>query len=255
MIPPVLRIIAVRTLQLSLLALAGHLLWHWPLTGPRALNWAFTPALCVYFLFVFVGPWRWGLPILTHLPGAERVVALTFDDGPSPDVTARILDVLEEWKAPAAFFVLGDAARKRPDLLRRMADEGHGIGLHGDRHVPLVLLNWKAVGREIEGVRAAVQDACPEAQMDYLRPPHGFKTLALPWLARRHGLRLCAWSVNARDYQAGTPEQIAARVLRLARPGAIILLHDGPGCAATADALPLILVGLRERGLACVRLL
>lgn len=254
MTSPVFRIIAVRSLQISLLALAGHFVGHWPLTGPRAVGWVLTPALCVYFVFVFVGPWRWGLPICTHLPGAGRAIALTFDDGPSPEVTARILDVLKEWKAPATFFVLGDAVRQRPDLLRRIAGDGHRIGLHGEHHVPMVLPNWGTVRREIAGARAAVRDACPEAHCSYLRPPHGFKTLALPWLAHQQGLRLCAWSVNARDYRAATPEQIAANVLRGVRPGAIILLHDGPGCAATVDALPLILEGLRERGFVCARL-
>ena len=151
--------------------------------------------------------------------------------------------------------MLGENAARHPDLLRRIVAEGHAIGIHGYHHAPFVLLSWKRVGEEIARTRAAIRQACPQAGgCPWLRPPHGFKTLTLPWLARRAGCRLVAWNVNARDYQARDAAAIAQNVLRAVEAGAIILLHDGRENQATVAALPLILDGLQERGYRCVSL-
>ncbi len=253
-INPVFRIVAVRTVQASVLALVVHFALHWPWAGPHALGLFLTPALCLYFVFVFVAPWTWGLPILTRLPARERIVALTFDDGPNSTVTPRILDTLEAWGVQATFFVLGERLEETGDMLGRMVNGGHTIGLHGQTHAPLVLPPWRSIGRMLAEAKASAGRACPEAAVHWLRAPHGFKTIALPFLARRAGLRLCAWSVNPHDYQLSDPEQIAHNVLMYIRPGAIVLLHDGEANRATADALPLILDGLTHRGYRCVPL-
>lgn len=251
---PIFAIIIVRSVQVSVLAVLAHLILRLPLTGPHAIGLFLTPVLCVDLVFVFVGQWSWGLPILTRLPGRRRVAALTFDDGPSAYVTPRILDTLRNYNARATFFVLGSAARSHPELLKRIAAEGHEIGLHGDRHHPMVLAGWGTIQQEIVAARASIAAACPNKNMLWLRPPYGFKTVALTLLARRSGLRLAAWSVNSKDYRAGLPRHIAERVLTRMRPGAIILLHDGNENARTADALPLILEGLRDQGYDCATL-
>lgn len=251
---PVFGIVAVRTVQASLGAIAVHYALHWPWTGPHALGLFLTPILCAYFVFVFVAPWTWGLPILARLGTQERVVALTFDDGPTRAVTPRILGTLAGYGVPATFFVLGSRVPGNEAVLRGIAEGGHTLGLHGQTHAPLVLPPWGAVERTLAEARASVERACPKASIRWLRAPHGFKSLALPWLARRAGLELCAWSVNSRDYQLSDPQQIAHNVLRHLHPGAIVLLHDGEGCAATADALPLILDGLARQGYRCIAL-
>jgi len=254
---PVYKIIAVRTLQASLLAMVLHWLGGWPLTGPHALGLFLTPALCAYFVFVFVAPWSWGLPILTRLRGEERTaaVALTFDDGPSPGVTPLVLDALRAGGVRATFFVLGEAVDRHPDLLRRVVAEGHAVGVHAYRHRPFVLLPLGEVAREIEETQEAVWRVCPGTELSsWLRPPHGFKSPGVLWAVRRSGCRLAAWGLDVRDYREADPARLAARVLGTVRPGAIILLHDGPGSSVTADALPGLLRGLRERGLACVAL-
>lgn len=252
---PVAHIVLVRTLQASILALAVHWLLHWPLTGPHALGLFFTPLLCLYFMFVFVAPWRWGLPILTHLPAQEPIVALTFDDGPSLETTPRILDVLEHHHAQATFFVLGEQVRRHPDLVRRIVAEGHDLGIHGDTHRPFVLLTAAQVREEIVCARAAIRQAYPEAaDVVWLRPPYGFKTLFLPRKTRRQGCRMVAWSLDSQDYRSDDAAAIALRVLSRLRPGAIVLLHDGATNRASADALPEILRGIAERGYRCVTL-
>ena len=252
---PVSTIIAVRTVQASALALALHGLLHWPLTGPRALGIFLCPLLCLYFVFVFVAPWSWGLPILTRLATREKAVALTFDDGPSGEITPRVLDILARHGAQATFFVLGENVRRHPEMLRRIVAEGHRVGLHGDTHVPFVLHSGRRVREEIAHARAAIGGACPDmAEPAWLRPPHGFKNLALPLRARRSGCRLVSWNLNPRDYRAADAGAIMRVVLSRLRPGAIILLHDGAVNAATADALPQILDGLTAAGYGCATL-
>jgi len=248
-INPVYPIIAVRTAQASLLALAAHWLFHWPLTGPRALGLFLTPALCLYFTFVFVARWSWGLPILTRLSTNEKTVALTFDDGPSPETTPAVLDTLASFGVHATFFVLGEAVEESPDLLRRIVAEGHAVGLHGEGHRPFVLMNPRRIRDEIERARESVYRACPDAVLSsWLRPPHGFKSPGVLWAVHRAGFHLAGWSADGRDYTEADPKRIAQNVLDHLRAGAVILLHDGPGNAQTVTALPTILQGLREQG-------
>ncbi len=252
---PVYRILCVRTLQASALALALSWSFHWPLTGPHALGLFFTPLLCLYFVFVFVAPWSWGLPIVTRLRTKERVVALTFDDGPSPETTPRVLDVLRAQGVTATFFVLGAAVERHPELLCRMVREGHAVGLHGYEHRALTLASAAVLQGQVARAAEAVQRACPEAGRPMLfRPPHGFKSLTMPWTARRLGCRLVLWSLNPRDYRGQTAGGLAGTFVNGLRPGAIALMHDGPGSVGTAEALPLILDGLTRAGYRCVPL-
>ena len=239
---------------MSALGVLAHFLLHWPFTGPWALGFFLTPLLCVYFVFVFIGPLTWGLPILSRLPGNRNAVALTFDDGPS-ETTPRILDILRTEGICATFFVLGESVNRHPDIFRRIAAEGHSIGIHGNTHQPFVLQRVSAIKKETQQTREAILRACPDAKIAcWVRPPHGFKSLTLTWTLRRLGYGFAAWNVNSRDYQEHDPAQIAARVCDQALAGAIILLHDGSANQATAEALPALVRGLVERGLAAVLL-
>ena len=254
---PVYRIVAVRTAQASLAALAAHRLLGWPLTGRRALGLFLTPALCLYFTFVFVARWSWGLPILTRLPvkGRVKTVALTFDDGPSPESTPAVLDVLATFGIHATFFVLGEAVERSPDLLRRIVAEGHRVGLHGHRHRAFVLLSGREIREEIRRARGAIRRACPEAVVSpWMRPPHGFKSPGVLWAVAGAGFHLAGWSVDGRDYRETDPTRVVQNILDALAPGAVVLLHDGPGNAATVAALPLLLCALADRGYSCVSL-
>ena len=251
---PVIWIILVRTIQASFFAIALHILTGWPFTGSHALGLFLTPALCLYFVFVFVAPWSWGLPILNHLTTADKVVALTFDDGPS-ETTCAILDCLSEHNIRATFFVLGEAIERFPELIRRMNAEGHTVGIHAWHHATFVGLGSRRIAEEVKRTQEAIRRACPEAPpARWLRPPYGFKSLRTLWFARVQGLRVAAWSCDSRDYRDTEPESIARRVLHQLRPGAIILLHDGPSNCATLEALPLILSGLQKQHFSCVPL-
>ena len=151
-------------------------------------------------------------------------VALTFDDGPHPVATPRILDVLAGHGAHATFFMVGSSARRYPELVERVAAAGHAIGHHTLDHVSLVGLDRAARRRQILGGAAAIGPLCSPL----FRPPYGHLDLATWWLARRHGHDVIAWSGHAFDWKAQDVATLAGRLRAAMKPGAIVLLHDAP---------------------------
>jgi peptidoglycan/xylan/chitin deacetylase (PgdA/CDA1 family) len=193
-------------------------------------------------------------PVVTH--GGGHVVALTFDDGPTPGVTDRVLDVLEREHVPATFFVVGRAARREPALLRRMAAGGDQIENHSDTHPHLnALLSDRALDAEIARTDDAIA-AATGRRTRWLRPPFGARNAAVLEAARRHGKRVVLWSAMLDETSPGaTPDVLAARLVQQVRDGAIVVLHDGdrggPGAGGRsyeAALTPRIVGMLRARG-------
>jgi peptidoglycan/xylan/chitin deacetylase (PgdA/CDA1 family) len=183
-----------------------------------------------------------------HAGSAQPWVALTFDDGPSR-YTDQILDVLAEHHAIATFFVIGRQLAERPETIRRLADEGHSIGNHTWSHESLVRLGTAERERELRNATAAIRRHAGVTPLLY-RPPYGATRPKINRLARRLGVLPVLWSVDSEDWRPRTASEIAQQVLEEAKPGAIILLHDGGGDrSATVAALPNILTGLKRKGL------
>jgi peptidoglycan/xylan/chitin deacetylase (PgdA/CDA1 family) len=196
-------------------------------------------------------------PVLHRLPGGGRRVALTFDDGPDPVATPLVLDALCAYDVRATFFVLGRAAERWPDLVRRMVAEGHRVGNHGYTHRKLHRLGPAAVRRELEAGANAIERVCG-AWPRYFRAPHAFRNPWVSCIARSLGQTTVGWCLGVWDSDRPGAEVIAARVLAGIRPGSVVLLHDGDGSdlegdrTQTAMALPDIIEGLwaRHYGLA-----
>ena len=182
----------------------------------------------------------------------SNAVALTFDDGPSPD-TERILDVLAEHHLSAAFFMVGRQVESFPGIARRVFAEGHEVGNHSYSH-PLCL--FQPASKTLDQVKRA-QDVIAETigvKPNLARPPYGVRTPAYFGATRALDLHTVQWDVAGFDWKAHSPSQIADNVLRKVRAGSIILLHDGDSAGKqnrknTVQALPLIIKGLRERDL------
>ncbi|MEP6690253.1 MAG: polysaccharide deacetylase family protein [Gemmatimonadaceae bacterium] len=192
-------------------------------------------------------------PTLGRLPTNERAVSLTFDDGPNPEATPRILDALAASGARATFFVLGRHAEKWPRLVERAANDGHQIANHGFFHRKLHLRGPHYVRDDLVRGARAIEQACG-VEPRFFRAPHGFRS---PWvtpIARTLGQRTVGWTLGVWDSARPGIDEIARRSVVGARPGSILLLHDGDGYdpggdrSQTAAALPLIITGLRERG-------
>jgi peptidoglycan-N-acetylglucosamine deacetylase len=181
---------------------------------------------------------------------APLPVAITFDDGPWPGTTERVLTILTRLHAPATFFVVGRQVERYPALVRREWAAGMAVGTHSFGHpAQFGRLPKERIRAEIAKGRDTLEPL--GVRPVGFRPPGGAASPTVVAVAERLGWRTVLWTVDPLDWQPGvTPAQIVGRVLAAARPGAIILLHDGGGDrSATVAALPQIIDGLRRLGL------
>lgn len=187
--------------------------------------------------------------VVTRGPASSGAVALTFDDGPDPDSTPRILAALAEAEARATFFVVVERALAHPDLVRAMADASHQVEVHGWDHSPwLTIRGPRAVGAELLRARDALAELIGRRPTRY-RPPYGAVSPRLYAGVDRAGLDTIWCSIRTLDGVGMDPDVLRQRVQR-AGAGDIVLLHEGTRGAP--EALPRILSDLRERGLRAV---
>jgi peptidoglycan-N-acetylglucosamine deacetylase len=211
-------------------------------------------ALAGYLLPGLAGAW----PALRRPLGVEdrtssgRGYALTFDDGPHPQGTPTVLEILSREQVPATFFLVGEQVRRNPGLAREILDAGHTIGLHCDRHRNLLRLTPWQVREDIARAQDTIE-AATERSPDLYRPPYGVLNASALCLARARGWRTLLWSDWGRDWEASaTPASIAARVTDQVSEGAVLLLHDADDYSSpdswrrTAAALPRVLEALAE---------
>ncbi len=188
------------------------------------------------------------VPKLYAVRTNKPVVALTFDDGPDPSNTPQILDLLARYGSHATFFVLGSAAERYPELIRRAVGNGNELGNHGWSHDRMTSLTRDRVIEEIRRGSHQITQLVAQKPRS-LRPPYGAYNDGVVQAANELGETVVLWSIDTLDWTNPPPSQLTNRVLEDVRPGSIILLHDGGGRrAATVRALPMILQGLHRRG-------
>jgi peptidoglycan/xylan/chitin deacetylase (PgdA/CDA1 family) len=199
------------------------------------------------------------LGIELRQPGSEGV-AITVDDGPHPQGTPLVLEILREAAAPATFFLAGEQVARRPSLAAEIVAAGHRVELHCHRHRNQLRLTPSRLLDDAERGRAAIEDATGQAVRDY-RPPYGIFSASGLRAIRRRGWRPVLWSLWGRDWRRGaTARSIAERATSGAAAGDILLLHDadhysaGGSWSRTAAALPAILDELGGQGLRAVSL-
>ena len=181
-----------------------------------------------------------------HAQTSNRIVRLTFDDGPVRGNTARVLDVLRNRSVKATFFVLGRQVRANPGLVRREYREGHSVQNHSYTHADLTTLSNTGIRRELSRTNRAIVDAGVPRPYRF-RPPYGATNARVRNVAASLGLTQTLWTVDPRDWSDPPASVVCSRVVNNVRPGSIVLLHDGTG-AHTARALPCIITKLRARG-------
>ncbi|HEY4303026.1 MAG TPA: polysaccharide deacetylase family protein [Gemmatimonadaceae bacterium] len=196
--------------------------------------------------------WLFGAP-LTTMGGEGKRVALTFDDGPNPNATPFILDALKDRGVKATFFILGRHADRWPELVKRVADEGHRIGNHGWFHRKLHFKSPAYVRDDLTRGTRSIQAAAGVTPAVF-RAPHGFRAPWVTAIAKSLGQRTVGWSFGVWDSDRPGVDVITRRILKDARPGSILLLHDGDGYdingdrMQTAQAVPLIVDQLLANG-------
>ena len=194
------------------------------------------------------------LGLARELPGAGGV-ALTFDDGPHPEGTPAVLEVLAAAGARATFFLVGEQVRARPQLVARIAEAGHAVALHGDRHLCQLRLSERQVRADLQRGRATVEDAAGRSVALH-RPPYGIYSPAGLRAVAEMGLSPLLWSRWGKDWRKfTTPQRIARRATRAMLGGDVILLHDADFYSSrhshrrTVRALESVIAELQRRKL------
>jgi peptidoglycan/xylan/chitin deacetylase (PgdA/CDA1 family) len=199
----------------------------------------------------------------TQLPAAataRREIALTLDDGPDPEVTPRVLDLLDDYGIKATFFCIGRRAEQYPDLCREIVARGHAVENHSQQHRHhFSLLGPAGFEREIRAGQETLQRITGTAPM-FFRAPAGLRNPFLDPVLAKLGLQLASWTVRGFDTRTRDAAKVKARLLRGLHPGAILLLHDGH--AARTDAgepvvlavLPELIAAAQDAGLRFVTL-
>ncbi len=208
---------------------------------------------------VFVLRWRVFVDAVVRGPPGARGVVLTFDDGPHPRWTPRVLRILEEHHAPATFFVVGRKAEENPVLVREIMARGHAVGLHSYAHDRLFSLrSERRVRDDIERGVSVLERVCGVRPV-FFRPPIGHTNPAVARVIDEFGLTVVGWSATGRDGVASAkPNAVLARIRRNLRDGTIVLLHDSPEWGdrepAGIRALPAVLDAIGAAGLSVVPL-
>jgi len=212
-----------------------------PGTGLFSLSNAVLPTSLFYGAVVYQGP------------SAEKLVALTYDDGPNPPYTLQILDILDKYSVKATFFLVGKNVATYPEVARTIVQRGHQVGNHTFHHEDLLKLNRTQMDKEIDDT-ADIIKVTTGVSPKVFRPPHGFRDPVVLEQAKARNLRVIQWSVMPRDWKKPGAKVIAERVVSRVSNGSIILLHDGDGLNHGGDrsqsvtATELIIQRLQQQG-------
>jgi peptidoglycan/xylan/chitin deacetylase (PgdA/CDA1 family) len=207
------------------------------------------------FIYVYHG-FDYQPDIYRHGDRNLPMVSLTFDDGPSPDFTPQILEILKQYNVSATFFLIGNHVEKYPEIARKIVEDGHEIGNHTQNHRNIPTLNISDLYQEVLESTVTIVDITNQYP-DYIRPPRGMYDGRLRRLSVLLGQQVVLWTVSSKDWQNGiTPEKIVRNVISSIKNGDIILFHDngalinneGGNRSATVKALPIIIEELQRKG-------
>ncbi|PZG22553.1 xylanase [Micromonospora craterilacus] len=178
----------------------------------------------------------------------DHVLCLTFDDGPHPVHTPRLLDVLAGHQVHAVFFLQGNRVTEHPDVVRRIAGAGHALGNHGMRHDDMGAWTAGRIASDLLETNAVIRQAVPYAPVPYFRAPYGAWGQT-PTVATALGMRPMGWQLAVTDWEPPGTDELVRRLTEGVAPGAVVLLHDGGGDRSqTVDAVDRVIPALRADG-------
>ena len=234
---------------------------------PAAQAWALAGVVANHALLTATGLWPRSTllgPNLTRLPlpalGPQNAYALTIDDGPDPETTPAVLDLLARLDVPATFFCIAERARAQPHLIRAIVDAGHSVQNHSHHHRHhFSVYGPRALRREIETAQQILGDLSGVAPHCF-RAPAGLRSPLLDPVLHRLGLNLVSWTRRGFDTREASPLKVLERLARGLSGGDILLLHDGharrsaSGQAVLLEVLPALVAQARAAGLQAVTL-
>lgn len=186
------------------------------------------------------------MPVVYRGDEDTNEVALTFDDGPDPDHTQRILDTLKKNEVPAAFFCIGEKVAENPALIQQIANDGHVIGNHSYAHGFFFdFSSHDSMVREIRNTNKIIEKSVRK-RIHLFRPPYGVTTPVLAKAVKKTKMTSVGWSLRSMDTVTKDPQKLVNKINKQLKPGDVILLHDTQ--AVTADALQSIIDNINSRG-------
>jgi peptidoglycan/xylan/chitin deacetylase (PgdA/CDA1 family) len=244
------------TVGVHALAVAGLLV-------PGAWPWSLGAVVANHALITAAGLWprsHWLGANLTHLPRSRPQVAVTIDDGPDPEVTPAVLDLLDAHQAVATFFCIGAHVQRYPALAREIVQRGHAIGNHSQNHRHhFSVMTPGQIEREIAQAQATIENATGHTPI-YFRAPAGLRNIFLDPVLHKLGLQLASWTRRGFDTRTADAAVVTRRLTQGLRAGDILLLHDHHAAITTSgkpvivEALPAVLNAVRAQGLSTVLL-
>ncbi|MBP2626587.1 MAG: polysaccharide deacetylase [Firmicutes bacterium] len=183
-------------------------------------------------------------PAIRNVPTSQKVIALTFDDGPLNKTTPEILAILKEKNVKATFFVVGERVEQFPMLVRQEIEDGHEVGTHTYSHPNLTKIRKSQLEEELDKTEKAILTVAPKPTL--FRPPGGSYNDIIIKLTRDSGYLTILWSIDTRDWRSPPVGDIVNSVLKNIKPGSIILLHDGKYPSPTPEAVAFIIDTLRS---------
>jgi chitin deacetylase len=186
--------------------------------------------------------------LVSHIETNEMIVALTFDDAPTPR-TSEVMDILESKNVPATFYMIGSAIEQHPDIAKTIVDRGYEIGNHSYSHERFYFKSQSFIENEVETTNTLIRNTGYTGQITF-RPPNGKKLIGLPWYLSQHNITTIMWDVEPDTYYPNNAEGMISYTLQKTHPGSIILLHPfcNDECSADREALPQIIDGLKAKG-------
>lgn len=179
----------------------------------------------------------------------QKQVAFTFDDGPDTHFTKQILEILKKEQVPATFFVTGNNVKAHPEMLQRIAEEGHSIGNHSWNHPQLNKMKAASVNQQISTTNDAIQKVTGK-KPTLFRPPYGAFNQMVLGEVKKHNMKVILWSVDTRDWDNPTKDEIMEVFHKQVSPGGIVLQHNAgnAGLKETVNALPNMIHELKRQG-------
>lgn len=189
--------------------------------------------------------------VITRIKTQEKVVALTFDDGPNPQTTSAVLKSLEKHQVRATFFVVGSLAEKQPALIKKMAKAGHEVSNHSYSHKNFNRKSDEEISKEITSTNLLIHKLTGQKPVLF-RPPGGYLSNKLIEIAQKEKVKIAYWSweTDSKDWKGGrSADSISSHICQHIAPGQIIILHDGcSNSLQTAKAVDLLLTELKKQG-------
>ncbi len=188
--------------------------------------------------------------IVNRVDTDEKIIALTFDDGPLPGATEKIISILAQEQIPATFFLTGREMERYPDGAKKLIAAGHQIGNHSYSHPRMVFMSYQAVANEVAKTNELILNLGYKSEIVF-RPPYGKKLLMLPLYLQRNNITTIIWDIEPETFSevSASSEKITEHVVAEAKPGSIILLHVMyPSGQTSMDAVPSIIRELKAQG-------